>query len=348
MAEVANLAGVSHATVSRVINNRPSVAPETARAVRAAIEKLNYRPRSVRPGPVPRPRQGVRAGNVGVYIIGPDVRLGWLHDNLNRPLLEAIHEVARDAGLGMFVDAVTSADSLPPSVVDGNIDGALVYPVGVPDMELVELVGQQVPLVWVLSGPYAECRWDQVLVDDYRVGERAADYLLQAGCSELAFLNHNPNHPSLRSRRRGFTDCLQTRQRSAQFFISRTDDPDGMHMHGKRESRDLGLLVDELLASDRRPDGLFVPGDRMTARVYGLLHERGIRPGEDMLVVSVDNFATYLDRLEPRPASFDLNIHEMGKVAASRLLARIAGTDGAGRNEPPLRIFVPPRLHRPV
>jgi DNA-binding LacI/PurR family transcriptional regulator len=126
---------------------------------------------------------------------------------------------------------------------------------------------------------------------------------------------------------------------SAQWFVSQTLDPDGLHMQGEREERDCAALVEQLLASPVRPDGLFVPADRITARVHRMLRDRGVEPGKDISIVSVDNFGQHLDRLHPRPASFDLNVREMGKVAADRLLWRIGHRVGN-----PLRILISPRL----
>jgi DNA-binding LacI/PurR family transcriptional regulator len=68
---VAKLAGVSSSTVSRVINNHPRVAPETAEAVRKAMEKLNYTPSDRRPGPKPSLRTRTGAANIAFLVLAP-------------------------------------------------------------------------------------------------------------------------------------------------------------------------------------------------------------------------------------------------------------------------------------
>jgi LacI family transcriptional regulator len=339
---VAKLAGVSHATVSRVINNRPTVAAKKVLAVRQAMERLNYKPAAIRPGRVPKPQPDVsahRTGNIGVFIVGNGVQLSWLYDQLNHPLLNGVNEVTRAAKVNMFVDAVTSADHIPNSIGQRRVDGALVYAVGVPNPEFMSNIFGSLPMVWLIGCDDVLSPHDQVLADDKRIGELAALHLLEKGCRNLAFLNHNPNHSALRSRRRGFEDILYTRGISAQWFVSQTQDPDGLHMQGEREEKDCAALVEQLLASPVRPDGLFVPADRLTARVHRLLQARGVQPGRDILIVSVDNFAQHINHLHPRPASFDLNVREMGKVAAERLLWRISHPSA-----PPLRMLIAPRL----
>jgi LacI family transcriptional regulator len=344
--QVAKMAGVSLATVSRVINSRPSVAPKKVLAVRQAMERLNYRPSATRPGRVPRRESANRTGNIGVYVVGQELRKSWLYESnyssLNMQLLDGINSATRAAGLNMLVDTVNSLDQLPAAVLDKQLDGSLVYPARVPDAELDELVaaiGQAGPVVLVTDREIGQCVNDQIESDNFFIGESAAKYLVQAGCKTLAFMNHNPNHPSLRRRQCGFAAGLFMEGRQAQWFVSQTNDPDNLHMHGEREKRDYSQLLDQMLASDTRPDGLFIPADRSTACVYGLLAERGIRPGRDIKIISVDNFAPYLDGLDPRPPSFDLNMREIGRVAASRLLWRRDNPC-----EPPAHIMTLPRL----
>src|SRR5437763_873232 len=89
IAEVAKAAGVSTATVSRVLNDLPGVRDETVRQVRAAVEALNYTPqrakrtgRSTAPGHTPR--QSPRTGNIAV------ITLGQTRDWLQLPVMAAV------------------------------------------------------------------------------------------------------------------------------------------------------------------------------------------------------------------------------------------------------------------
>src|SRR5215204_4648349 len=67
---VAKLAGVSSSTVSRVINNHPRVAPDTAEAVRKAMATLSYTPSDRRPGPKPSLRTRTGAANIAFLVLG--------------------------------------------------------------------------------------------------------------------------------------------------------------------------------------------------------------------------------------------------------------------------------------
>src|SRR2546428_8937657 len=68
--KVAKLAGVSSSTVSRVINNHPRVAPDTAQNVRKAMQELNYTPSDRRPGPKPSFRSRTGVANIAFLVLG--------------------------------------------------------------------------------------------------------------------------------------------------------------------------------------------------------------------------------------------------------------------------------------
>src|SRR3954469_9279223 len=111
MVDVARLAGVSHQTVSRVLNNHPNVCQETARRVRAAIAELNYRPNRAARALVTGRSQllGVIALNTTLY--GP------------ASLLTAFEEPAGSAGFTGSVGSVGSLDQQSISaVVERHLD----------------------------------------------------------------------------------------------------------------------------------------------------------------------------------------------------------------------------------
>ena len=68
--KVANVAGVSKSTVSRVINHSGEVAPARAEAVRAAMRSMGYSPSMRRRGPKPLARRGIRTGNIAMLVMG--------------------------------------------------------------------------------------------------------------------------------------------------------------------------------------------------------------------------------------------------------------------------------------
>ena len=84
-------------------------------------------------------------------------------------------------------------------------------------------------------------------------------------------------------------------------------------------------LVDEFLARDPLPDGLFVPDDQITAMVCGVLQRRGIHPGQDVVVVSCGNEGLSLNTMDPPPATIDLAPEVTGQLQTELLLQTIRG-----------------------
>src|SRR5688572_15597772 len=70
ISKVAKLAGVSSSTVSRVINNHPRVAPDTALSVRRAMQELGYTPSETRPGPKPQSRSRKESPEIAFLVLG--------------------------------------------------------------------------------------------------------------------------------------------------------------------------------------------------------------------------------------------------------------------------------------
>src|SRR5437870_20633 len=99
MADVARVAGVSHQTVSRVLNGAPHVRPDTRERVLAAIRELDYRPNSAARALVTRRSQTLGVVSFGSALYGP------------ASMLDGIEQAARSAGYFVSVASLRSLDS---------------------------------------------------------------------------------------------------------------------------------------------------------------------------------------------------------------------------------------------
>ena len=190
---VAKLAGVSSSTVSRVINNHPRVAPETAESVRKAMEKLGYTPSDRRPGPKPSLRTRTGASNIAFLVLGTA-------RNRATPAFEGlVHGVSlatNQHDLNFIFTHSPDPNQLPQRLVSDRIDGVLLHG-ALPGPEVRERL-RKLPAVW-LMGNRRRPEWgDQVMPDGYEVGELAAKHLVSRGHKRLAFLNLDSGHWALR------------------------------------------------------------------------------------------------------------------------------------------------------
>jgi len=101
-------------------------------------------------------------------------------------------------------------------------------------------------------------------------------------------------------------------------------------------------LVDKMLDGGEKPKGLFVTSDVITPAVYQSLARRGIKPGQDIAVVSCNNEKPYLLPLHPRPAVVDIQAETIGRQAIERLLWRIDHP-----NAPRMTLVMEPKLLLP-
>ena len=341
---VAKRCGVTHGTVSRLINQREGVAEETAERIRAAMKELNYRPPPLnrRRGRKPAPA-GVRTGNICLLMLGTSQSF------LERPGVHAtvtsVEKVLRRRGLSMLLAMAANLRDVPPAIIKRKADGLLI--VGEAS-DTLPAVYRSLPSVWLLSSHTRLHTWaDHVSPDNDAVGLVAAEYLIKHGHRLAAFMNDQPKHPGFEERGWSFERHAKARGLEVQMYISKpnahqeaagAEDPWGL-AYGSQQVH----LADQLLNVNPRPTGLFVPTDEQTLRLYPLLKERGLRLGEDVEVVSCDNQDFWLHQLEPRPVSIDLNFEMIGRRAVEQLLLRISHPEQPSGT----RILIPAQLDEP-
>lgn len=340
--EVAKAAGVSTATVSRVLNQLPGVRSETVKQVRAVAEAMNYRPRrrlSVNP---PSPRLATRTGNIAVITLGETPR--WLQLPVMAAAMAGIQRGTSELGLRLILEAMPDPTQPCPLIEEKRIDGAVVFVpggMGAPAYEtLLESLRRKLPVVWAMGMPVAAGGVDHVTTDNIRIGQLACSHLLSLGCSRLAYLAADPAWSFLRLRGQAFVNAAYDAGQSPTAFVM-TDDELLIESYGRNVVAATGLhvLVEKLLEQRPRPDGLFVANDATVANVYMQLNRQKVRIGKDLHIVSCDNEEARLASLHPRPASIDIGAEEVGYRCVLRLRTRLQR-----QVEPPLLIQVYPTL----
>ena len=270
MSDVAVLAGVSHQTVSRVLNDHPSVRPETRLRVLEAIEQLGYRRNSAARTLVTR-----RSGTIGVITMG---------SALFGPTstLIAIEKAARDSGL--FVSMATvrhwDADEVRTALdhfMDQGVDGAVVVAPQDDALDAVLAYAPRIPVVMVGSHQVPADVVHAVAVDQYAGARAAVRHLLDLGHSDVVHLAGPQDWIDARERRRGWHDEL-------------TDG--GVTPHGPIDgdwSAERGYRVGLDLVDGGLPTAVFAANDQLA---LGLLHafaEQGVRVPLDVSVVGFDD-----------------------------------------------------------
>ena len=323
--QIADAAGVSLATVSRVINGRAGVSSRRAEMVRRVMDDLEYHPvplaeRAARAAGSEEP--GAKAASIAVLILDQSYQFS---PNLFASQLRGVQRGAADRGLNAIVAHVASADDLPHAVANGDVRGLILIGSS-PEPTLGRKLAR-LPRLWLNS--HHEAEGDSVLAGNHRIGCIAADYLIDRGHRRLGFLCDMADLPPYPTRLSAFRVqaqdrdpdvTVQTLTCSMEPDADQLADPDAAL---KRMKRDLDGLVDRLVQLPQRPTGLFVPHDLMTSLVYGRLPHHGVTPGTDIQIISCNHELNCLIGLNPRPATIDIGAESIGRRGVDQLLWRM-------------------------
>lgn len=302
LADVAALAGVSTATVSRVINGSAHVSHPTRTQVERAIDRLGYT----------RDRGGPRGRSIAVVIREDDNRV-FTDDAFARMLGGVRRELGEDRELVVLVIGRTGHRStVPRYLLGGQADGILL-------VSAYDTLGEplrQVRVPTLLCGrPLGATSLPYVSADD-RGGARAAVvYLAQSGRQAIGTIAGPPDRAIGVDRLAGYRAAMDHNGIATSGLITYGDLRQASGEHA----------MNRLL--DRRPDidAVLAASDQMAVGALRALHRAGRRVPDDVAVIGFGD-APIAGRVRPRLTTVRWPVEEMGARMARELLARITGT----------------------
>ncbi len=327
MTDVATLAGVSHQTVSRVLNEHPSVSPRTRTLVLAAVEQLGYRPNTAA-----RALATGRSRTLGVLSMW-----GTLYGPAST--LSGIQAAARDAQYGVTVVDLPSTD---PAVLRQStgmllrhgVDGIImIAPLRSSALALREAAGG-VPLVVVEGQPSGDVA--VVCVDQVAVGRTATQHLLDAGHETVWHVAGRPDFFDAEGRITGWREALQEAG-------AEVPPP----LPGDWSPR-AGYEAGQVLARMRGVTAVFAANDQMALGLLRALWEQGKRVPDDISLVGVDDIpeAAYFS---PPLTTVRQDFAEVGRRSLAAALAQIeSGRPAHERAVIPPELVVRDSVARPV
>ena len=270
MSDVAARAGVSHQTVSRVLNDHPSVRPETRDRVLAAIAELGYRRNTAARALVTR-----RSGTIGVMTTGSP------YFGPSSTLI-AVEEAARE--YGYFVSVATLAvfdqDGVSRAVehfLSQSVEGVIVI---APHAEVRDALApyvDEVPLVTIAAG-FAEGLGVHTMSVDQELGARLATrHLLDLGHRTVTHLAGPQDWLDARARVEGW-----------RAEIHAAGAPEGELIQGDWGA-DCGYLVGQELVERGAPTAVFAANDQLALGLLRAFHEAGVSVPGDVSVVGFDD-----------------------------------------------------------
>lgn len=340
--DVAKLAKVSVATVSRVMNGERNVAPPTVLKVEAAIKELGYVARAVRPGPKPKARKGVNTGTIAFISVGSFSPSEMYRMPAFPALLSGIQRGIERHGMELVLAHLPEGKMVPPVLARRRADGVLLFGFESMSVQLKQALNR-VPAVWCFLPDSVSPNGglDHVLYDNSHVGEIAADYLLKRKHRNVMFVDANPNHAAFSERRDQFVRTIEAHGASVMVM-------EGPERTGDLiQSAPLPLIaieaVDKLASSSPRPTAMFIASDDLMVAVFNRLRQLSIEPGGDIELIGCNNDHQYMEQMHPRPATVDIKLDMVGERAVEQLLWRMSYPGTAGQ----ARLLVTPEIVLP-
>jgi LacI family transcriptional regulator len=312
--DVAAAAGVSHQTVSRVLNNRPDVAECTRQRVLEVIERLEYQPSAVA-----RSLSQQRSYALGVVTAG----LGYVGPSRT---LNGIAGQAERMGYALLLKELPrfDAEDLEPifnSLLAQQIDGIIwaVPEVGDNRAWLDDrLADLPVPVLFITM----EARPDLpiVAIDNYAGGRMATEHLLGQGYRHIGHISGPLDWWESRERQAGWQDAL---------LAAGVPQADLHSEEGTWSSSSGERALVRLLASHAEMDAVFVSNDQMALGVLQVACRQGIRVPQDLAVVGFDGLPETAHYWPPLTTVYQ-DQQRLGQIAVEELIRRIeAGRKGA-------------------
>jgi LacI family transcriptional regulator len=308
MRQVAEHAGVSVKTVSRVVNGEPSVAPATLRRVLSAAAALDFQP-DPHAGNLRRSDRRTRT-------------LGLLISSVDNPFAGAIHRAVEDAALGRgFAVFASSLDDDPEreeaavaAFTRRRVDGLILTTSTQEQRYLEPEVRRGTPVVFVDRRPTG-IACDAVVSDNAEGAAAATRHLLARGHRRLAYLGDRPAIQTAGERRRGFLEAL------GQAGVPVSDAVVVEGLHDETVAREALL---RLLDGPEPPTAVFSAQNLITIGALRALRERGRH--RDTALIGFDDVAL-ADLMDPGVTVMAQHPDDIGRIAAERVFARLDGDD---------------------
>ena len=323
--DVAKLAGVSASTVSRVLNHKSVISPETSEKIRKAMRDLNYVPNDL--------ARGLAKATSHVIGLAVDTRSPEDYSNrfFNRTVF-ALEAVAQEKGYNLMIVNADLREQKNRSIlrlVSGKKLDGLIIPEKLANTHLlIELRKADFPFVILGKQDEPElATW--VDIDNIQAGQIAAKHLLKKGYHQICFLTNAKNQLFEKERIYGFIGEMERKSISKDRYSV---------LEGGHEAQEIELFLRKINPTEQKTVACLCSNDRIAASVVHKARDLKISLPEAVGVLCFDN-TDITEFLDPSISCIDVDTYEAGAQAADILLNQIKERDRKYRH-----ILIPTRV----
>jgi len=302
--EVASVAGVSTQTISRVINERPDVSPETRKRVQEIIKQLGYRPSALARSLIQKRSYTLGVVTAGLKFIGPS------------RTLSGITSAAEKEGYSLLLKELSHFDTtaIPPifqAFHDRHVDGVIwaVPEVGKNhDWINHNALENGIPTVFLTMEPTENIL--VVSIDNYLGGRIAVNHLFEQGYRHIGHVAGPMDWWEAQQRMVGWQDALNDAKMKSEA---------NQWVEGNWSSASGVEAIKKLFVQYPEMDSVFVGNDQMALGVLQVAAQNGLRVPDDLGIVGFDNIPESAYFSSPL-TTIDQNQYEIGRVAVEQIL----------------------------
>jgi LacI family transcriptional regulator len=306
--DIANHAGVSNATVSRVINNPTSVAPKTRKNVLSVIKKFNYVPNAVA-------RSLSRNETNIIGIIVPDITnpfFGKIIRGINTILREMDYNIAMCDTEENILNEDASLQMLRKQHVRGLIFTPTIEEEKTNGLKLLEIEQSGIPVVVVDRGINFS-NFDGVFLDNVKAGLDATQSFINAGHKKIAAILGPADSKASMERALGYRRSLDMNKIHV--------DPRYI-LNGSYDMECGYEMTKKLLELDEPPTAIFIGSSILSKACINALLDSNLKIPQDMAIIGFDEIP-YMKSFGIDISYIDRSVREMGEFAAKLLIDKI-------------------------
>jgi len=302
--DVAKLAKVSIATVSRVSSNKEGVNEDTKARVLEAMAKLGYRPNSA--------ARTLRMSKSNIII----VLMVNIKNSFFSEFIRGIEEIARKSGYYILIGSTDGDPEKEKEYIDliqeSRVDGVILTTAGVLDESTIKKISETSPMV--LTFDYVPSQQiPSISIDNESASRKITNHLIDLGHTRIAHITGNMGRLQSQTRLYGYKQAL------SQHSIPVDE---ALIQEGGYLFEDGYLAAQKLLSFDNLPTAIYGGNDNVAIGALKAAHEAGLRVPEDIAIVGFDNvdIASYVT---PGLTTIHQPRYEIGKRAMELLLKKI-------------------------
>lgn len=310
--DIAQLSGVSIATVSRVLNNKPGVSEESRNRVLAAVDETNFIPNQL----------AKSLANKKSYVIGivmPGI------NNYFSQRIDAIHKVCKDEGYSLMITAnYRNTNSIEDDIgnfnllIEKRVDGIIYFPTHVSEahIELLKRLKGTVPMV-VTDSEIDEVNIPCVVQESTKPTEEIMHYLINGGHRSIGFINGLSYDKVNNKRYETFRSCLKD---SGIEFDESFLEVGNFSLESGYQG--MNRLLYKMKEEGKALTAVFAANDNMAMGAIRAINDASLKVPEDISVIGYDGieFGQYYC---PTLTTVRINQYKIGQMAAESIMEQI-------------------------